>query len=119
METLWRAHVNFATALYVGGDNSGAVCDHARAALEIMRDTLSPYPEPDDSMRFALLRAPMAQAVRLLLRAGDELAVTILERHPGLRAQFSDLRTGTLGDIPEATRSHEWIRVGEEGYVLY
>jgi hypothetical protein len=119
METLWRAHVNFATALHVGGDNSGAVCDHARAALEIMRDTLSPYPEPDDSMRFTLLRAPMAQAVRLLLQAGDELAVTILERHPGLRAQFSDLRTGTLADIPEATRSHEWIRVGEEGYVLY
>jgi len=119
METLWRAHVNFATALHVGGDNSGAVCDHARAALEIMGDTLSPYAEPDESMRFALIRAPMSQAVRLLLRAGDEVAVIILERHPGLRAQFSDLQTGTLANIPETTRSHEWIRVGEEGYVLY
>ncbi|MGA7706040.1 MAG: AAA family ATPase [Solirubrobacteraceae bacterium] len=119
METLWRAHVNFATALHVEGNNSGTVCDHARAALEIMRDTLSPYPDPDDSMRFALLQAPMAQAVRLLLRTDDELAVAILERHPRLRTQFSDLQTGTLADIPEATRSHEWIRIGEEGYVLY
>ena len=120
METLWRAHINLATALYRRGEpGDEALRDHARAALEIMEDSLSPYAVPDSSPRFALIRVPLAQAVRFLLLAGDEVGLSALEHHPALRGSFSDPMAGTLVDDPNFPRMHEWLRLGTEDYVLY
>ena len=117
IETLWRAHINLATALRAAGEiPSGAVRDHAHAALELMLESLAPYPEPDQSPRFELLRAPMTQSVRLLIAGKDELAGVALERLPALRALTSEEYRAGAG---RASGSHEWIPVGEAGYVIY
>lgn len=119
METLWRAHVNLATALHRRGDDAaGSIRDHARAALEILDESLSPYSQPGRSARFRLVRLPLAQATRLLVLAGDDLGRSTLNRYPELRRCFDDVSAGQLAaDVGE--RSHEWLRIESEEYVIY
>jgi hypothetical protein len=121
LESLWRAHSNLAAAFFARGEPVEArVREHARAAVAIVEETLSPYPQPDRSARFRLVRTPLAQAVRFLLLADDPLGVSILERYPALRASFADVDAARLRDPhDEVMRYFEWLRVGEVYYVLY
>jgi tetratricopeptide (TPR) repeat protein len=120
LESLWRAHINLATALHRReGSVTESVCAHARAAVEIMEETLSPYPQPDRSARFDLIRVPLAQGVRFLLVAGDVGGRAALMRYPGLRASFKDAQRGVLREDRGAFRSHEWLRIGDDDYVIY
>ena len=120
METLWRAHVNTATAMYGRrGEVDESVRDHARAALELLEKSLSSYAEPDRSPRFRLVASPLAQAVGFLVKAGDPAGVATLERHPGLRAPFADVSAGILRENATSVVKHEWLRVGRVNYVLY
>jgi hypothetical protein len=121
LETLWRAHINFATAIYQsGGHVSEEVRNQARAALEILDGTLAAYAEPDASPRFALVQVPLAQAVCYLIIAGDEAGHRALVRFPALRESFEDVEAGALRDDRGVTaRSHEWLRIGDQDYVIY
>lgn len=120
IETLWRAHINLASALYRSEQRvTPNVRDHALAALEIMEDTLSAYPDADRSARFALIRVPLAQAVRFATLAGDEAGTRALEKYPELRRCFSDSSAGVLLEDRGGHESHEWVRVGGEDYVIY
>jgi hypothetical protein len=122
LETLWKAHINLALALFRDdGVVSPTVRDHARAALDIMEDSLSGYAEPDRSPRFSLLRTSLAHAVQFLIVAGDDAGLAALERHPGLRSCFVDVGTGELRqDFDVKTGDHEWtLRVGAARFVLY
>ncbi len=120
METLWRSHINLATALHRTSERaSETVRDHARAALEILEDTLSPYPQPDRSTRFNLVVIPLAHAVRFLIQLGDEMGFAALERYPLLRNCFQDLKRGVLRQDRGGYRSHEWLNVEQWDYVIY
>jgi hypothetical protein len=120
METLWRAHINLATSMHRREERvTESVRDHAQAALEIMEETLSSYPQPDRSARFNLIRVPLAQAVRFLIEAGDEAGSGALVRYPGLRNSFQEAQAGILREDRGAYRSHEWLRIGGEDYVIY
>jgi hypothetical protein len=121
VETLWRAHINFATAIYrSSGEVTDEVRDQARAALEILEETLAPYAQPDASPRFELVRVPLAQAVRYLIVADDEAGRLALVNFPTLRESFADIEAGLLrDDRGVARRSHEWLRIGGEDYVIY
>jgi hypothetical protein len=120
METLWRAHVNLAVALHQKERKvTQTTRDHARAAVEIMEESLSAYSTPDRSARFDLVRVPLAQAVRILLIAKDETGTAALVRYPGLRPSFQDTQAGVLRDDRGAYRSHEWLRIGNDDYVIY
>jgi hypothetical protein len=120
METLWRSHINLATALHRRNESSfETLRDHARAALEILEDTLSPYPRPDRSTRFALIAVPMAHAVRFLIQRGDEVGFSALERYPLLKNCFQDLKRGVLRQDRGGYRSHEWLNVEQWDYVIY
>jgi hypothetical protein len=120
METLWRAHVNLAIAMHRrDGRVTESVRDHARAAVEILEETLSPYAQPDRTARFDLIRVPLAQAVRLLLLVGDEAGRAPLVRYPELRKSFQDVEAGILREDRGAYRSHEWLRIDGDDYVIY
>ncbi len=120
METLWRSHINLATALYrKAGGVSQSSHDHAVAALEIMQDTLSPYSQPDRSPRFEMLRVGMANAVWMLIATGDETGVTILDRYPRLRSHFQNPKTGELAAFDGTERHYQWLRVDDVDYILY
>jgi hypothetical protein len=121
METLWRAHINLATALHRSGDAvEGDVRDHAAAALEILEETLSVYPEPDRSARFELVRISLAQAVRFLQAAGDGAGRAVVDRYPALRTSFVDSELKALRDEEHEGWRHEWwLRVAAEPYSLY
>jgi tetratricopeptide (TPR) repeat protein len=120
METLWRAHINLATSLHRrSGRANEALRDHARAALEILEETLSPYPQPDRSARFELVRVPLAHAARFLVQMGDPQGFAALERYPSLRSCFQDPERGLLRQDRGGYRSHEWLNVGEWDYVIY
>jgi hypothetical protein len=120
-ETLWRAHINFATAIYQAeGEVTDEVHNQARASLEILEETLAAYAEPDTSPRFTLVQVPLAQAVSYLIVAGDEAGHRALVRLPALRESFKDIEAGVLRDdrgVKE--RSHEWLRIGNDDYVIY
>ncbi|HEX6782305.1 MAG TPA: AAA family ATPase [Solirubrobacterales bacterium] len=120
-ETLWRAHINFATAIYQSeGEVTEEVRNQARAALEILEGTLATYAEPDTSPRFALVRSPLAQAVCYLVAVGDEAGHEALVRFPALRESFENVEAGDLRDDRGATEpNHEWLRIGDEDYVIY
>ena len=119
-ETLWRAHNNLASALHANEMTAtDAVVDHARAALEILEDSLSGFPEPDRSPRFALVRVPLAQVVSFLIEAGDEAGHAALIRYPELISGFLDAEAGVLREDRGGHTSHEWLRVGREDYVIY
>jgi hypothetical protein len=120
METLWRARINLAQALHRGGEHASASPhDHARAAFEILEETLRPYSEPDLSPRFRLIRVPLAHAVRILILSGDDTGLRALERYPALRACFADPTAGVLRDDRGGYTSHEWLRVAQDDYVIY
>jgi hypothetical protein len=121
METLWRAHINLATAMYRRGDPvEGDVRDHAVAALEILEETLSLYPEPDRSARFELVRVSLAQAVRFLQAAGDNAGRAVVDRYPALRTSFVDSELKALrSEEYEGWRHEWWLRVDGEPYSLY
>jgi hypothetical protein len=120
METLWRSHINLATSLHRRNARAQETLrDHARAALEILEETLSSYPQPDKSARFALICIPLAHAVRFLIQLGDELGVGTLERYPSLRKCFQDLEHGILRKDRGGYKSHEWLNVEEWDYVIY
>jgi tetratricopeptide (TPR) repeat protein len=121
METLWRAHINLATALYRSGDAvEGDVRDHAVAALEILEETLYVYPEPDRSARFELVRISLAQAVRFLQAAGDNAGRAVVDRYPALRTSFVDSELAVLRyEEHEGWRHEWWLRVDGEPYSLY
>jgi hypothetical protein len=120
METLWRSHINLATALHRRNPNAAeTVRDHARSALEILEETLSPYPHPDRSTRFEWVRIPLAQAVRFLIQLGDERGLSTLERYPSLRSCFHDPERGILHADRGGYRNHEWLQLGELDYVIY
>lgn len=119
METLWRSHLNLATALYRREQRvTEAVRDHAASALQIMADSL-PAADPDASPRFELLRIPMVHAVRFLLAAGDAAGMEALEKYRGLRPAFRDVKTGDLVEGEPHDGGHPNIRVGSEHYILY
>jgi hypothetical protein len=121
METLWRAHINLATAMNRSGDATAEdVRDHAMAALEILEETLSPYPEPDRSPRFELVRVSLAQAVRFLHATDAASARAVLERYPALRFSFEDSSLDALR-VPkyDGWRHEWWLRVNGEPYSLY
>lgn len=120
METLWRSHINLATALYrKEGQVSPTGRDHARAALEIMQDTLTIYPEPELAPRFYLLRVGMAAAAWMMLAAGDERGLALLEQFPSLRSHFADPEAGVLAPYDGAARYYQWLRVDDVDYALY
>jgi hypothetical protein len=120
METLWRSHIDLATALHCNGESIGAgVRDHALAAAEIMEETLSYYTQPDASGRFEVLRFPLAQAARFLLLAGDERGDALLTRYPKLRECFESIRRRTLLQENGDRRHYQWLWVGDAGYMLY
>src|SRR5262249_6573711 len=120
METLWRSHIDLATSLHRRDHRaSEGVRDHARAALQILEETLTPYPRPDKSARFDLVRIPLAQAVRFLILFGDEAGLAALERYPSLRSCFQDPEHGILRQDRGGYRSHEWVRIADWDYVIY
>jgi hypothetical protein len=120
METLWRSHINLATSLHRKNERATeGLRDHAHAALEILEDTFSPYPQPDRSARFELVRVPLAHAVRFLIQLGDPLGFAALERYPSLRSCFQDPERGILRQDRGGYQSHEWLAVGEYDYVIY
>ena len=120
IETLWRSHINLATSLHRRNVRaSESVRDHARAALQILEETLSPYPRPDMSARFELVRIPLAQAVRFLVQLGDDVGIAALERYPSLRNCFQDPERGVLRQDRGGYRSHEWLSIEEWDYVIY
>jgi hypothetical protein len=120
METLWRAHINLATATFQrDGDAAASVRDHARAALEILEESLSSYPQADRTARFDLIRAPLAQAVRFLLLADDDAGRAALNRYPKLRSSFTDVTEAALREDRGPGASHEWLHVAGELYVIY
>jgi hypothetical protein len=120
METLWRAHINRASAMHQREEEpGGGIRDHASAALTILEETLSHYSQPDQSPRFELVRVPLAQAVRFLVLADDDAGLTALERYPALRSCFKDARAGELHEDRGGHWSHEWLRIGSEDYVIY
>ena len=115
-ETLWRAYVNLAHALYRSGRPSR---DAAAAALEIMSDSLTAYAEPDRTPRFALLAVPLAHATRYLLLADDPRGTAALRRFPALQAMFASIERAELKADRNRWTSHEWLRVGSADYVIY
>ncbi|HEY0153145.1 MAG TPA: ATP-binding protein [Longimicrobium sp.] len=120
METLWRSHINLASSMYRRGHDHQRVGEHARAAYEILSDTLSPYAEPETSHRFALIRVPLAQAIRFMLLAGDPAAIRGLERFPTLQDCFATpFENGVLRDDRGGLPSEPWLREGEYDYVIY
>jgi hypothetical protein len=120
METLWRSHIDLATSLHRRNHKATeSVRDHARAALQILDETLTLYPRPDKSARFDLVRIPLAQAVRFLIQFRDEAGLAALERYPSLRSCFQDLEHGILRQDRGGYRSHEWVRIAEWDYVIY
>lgn len=121
METLWRAHINLATAMSRSGDAAAEdVRDHAVAALEILEETLSPYPEPDRSPRFELVQVSLAQAVRFLHATDAASARAVLERYPALRLSFEDAGLNALKEAKHDGWRHEWwLWVNGEPYSLY
>jgi tetratricopeptide (TPR) repeat protein len=121
METLWRAHINLATALHRSGDAAeGDVRDHAAAALDILEETLSVYPEPDSSARFELVRTSLAQAIRFLQAAGDGAGRAVVDRYPALRTSFVDADLKVLRNEEHDGWRHEWwLRINGEPYSLY
>jgi hypothetical protein len=120
METLWRSHLNLASALYrSAGEVTESAHDHAVAAMEIMQDSLSSYSEPDQSPRFQMLRIGIAAVAWMLIAAGDEAGFGLLERYPTLRAHFSDPEKGLLAPYDGGPRHFQWLRVDDVDYVLY
>lgn len=119
METLWRSHLNLATALYQSEARvSDMARDHAVAALEIMSNSLTSA-DPDQSPRFEALRIPMIHAVRFLLEVQDDAGMLALERYPALRAHFRDVSTGALAEGEPPPGGYTLIRLGDEDYILY
>ena len=91
METLWRAHINLAMTLEQRADGlTQSVIDHARAAFEILDESLDAYPQPDLSARFGLVALPLAQVTRVLVATGFEDADAVLQRYPALVRCFTD-----------------------------
>ena len=120
METLWRSHLNLATALYrKEGRVSPTVRDHALAALEIIDDTLGVYSEPERSPRFEMVRPGMALTAWMMLAIGDARGPTLLERYPTLRSHFTDPEAGALAAYDGSSRYYQWLRVDDVDYVLY
>jgi hypothetical protein len=120
IETLWRSHIDLATSLHRRNQRVGeSVRDHARAALQILEETLVSYPRPDRSARFDLVRIPLAHAVRFLIQSGDEAGLAALERYPALRSCFQEPERGVLRQDRGGYRSHEWLSIGEWDYVIY
>lgn len=119
METLWRAHLNLASAIDRAGGPAAKVAEHARAAYEIMANTLSPYPNPEKCSRLTWIRVPLAHAVRFLVAAGDPSGEQALARLPSLRDCFvkNDLRR--LRPDRGGFSSHEWLHDGDYDFVLY
>jgi hypothetical protein len=120
METLWRAHLNLATSLGRRGYSpKESVRDHAHAALIILIDTLSPYADPENSPRFNLIRIPLAQAVRFLIKADDPYGRATLAQFPSLRKCFRNVELGSLHYDRGGYSNHEWLQFGEFDYILY
>jgi len=120
METLWRSHINCAIALRgYGRQVSAAAHDHAFAAAEIMQETLIAYPQPDKTPRFEVLRIGLANAVSILIAAGDNSGRRILERYPRLRSHLADPESGTLSPYDGGRRHFQWLRINDVDYVLY
>jgi AAA ATPase-like protein len=120
METLWRSHLNLASALYRrAGVVTESAHDHAVAAMEIMQDSLSNYSEPERSPRFQMLRIGMAAVVWILIATSDETGFAILEQYPTLREHFSDPERGVLAPYDGGPRHYQWLRVDDVDYVLY
>lgn len=120
METLWRAHIDLATAMHRDGEPvGGGVRDHALAAVEILEETLAPYPEPDRSARFELVRVPLAQAARFMLEAGEREGEALLERHPALRADVGDPVSSGHRDGDTSWHHEWWLPIAGEPYFLY
>ena len=120
METLWRSHINLATALrQKDGRVTQTGHDHALAALEIMQDSLSAHSDPERSPRFEMLRMGMASAVSMLLASGDDAGVAVLERYPRLRAHFLDPEAGVLAAHDGGPRHFQWLQVDGVDYILY
>lgn len=119
METLWRAHINLASCMHRNGGDARKVGEHARAAYEILMDSLSPYARPEVSHRFILVCVPLAHAVRFLIAAGDPEGDRALARLPVLQNCFADLRSGQLRTDRGRFTSHEWLRDGDYDYVIY
>lgn len=119
METLWRAQLNLASSMHRAGDDPRKVGEHARAAYEILADTLAPFAQPELSHRFRLVRVPLAQAVRFLVEVGDPTGERALAQLPALQACFADPHAPRLRDDRGGFTSHEWLRVDGYDYVIY
>jgi len=121
METLWRAHINLATALHREGRSpSEGARDHAAAALEIMEADARALPAARTDQHALRL-----SACRSRRRFGSSFSPVTkkgfraLERYPRLRLSFSDPAAGVLASEDTAPRSHEWLRISGEDYVIY
>lgn len=120
VETLWRAHIDLATAMHRHGEPIHAgVRQHALAASEIMEETMSSFAQPCDSMRFQVLRCALAQATRLLLLAGDDRGTALMERYPRLGECFEDLDHLVLLRGENGHRHYQWLPIETAGYMLY
>ena len=94
--------------------------DHAAAALEILEETLSVYPEADRSARFDLVRTSLAPAVRFFQAAEDGAGRAVGHRYPALRTSF---RRSKLTDLQyeeyKGWRHEWWLPIDGEPYALY
>lgn len=116
LETLWRAQVNLAHSLSAAGESP---LESAASALAILASTLESAAGHVLSFRFRMVAAPMAQAARYCIRAGDPRGAAALSRFPILSTLFADPERGELRDDLAGMNSREWLRVGDVDYVLY
>ena len=119
LETLWRAHANYAQALEAQGGSSRIVHESAAAALELLRTSLDTISEGDRSSRFELVLLPMAQMARICLIAGDPIGLETLERYPRLREVFGDADDQGLLEDRGGYSSREWLTVGPFDFVIF
>ena len=118
-ETLWRAHINLAMSLDQQGRMTVAIAEHAGAAYDILWASLSAYAQPDRSARFKLVRIPLAHTVRFLLCTDHAKGLEALRRLPDLAQCFADVERGLLKEDRGGHDSNEWIRVGDQDFVIY
>ena len=118
LETLWRAHLNLASALHRQQYDLQKVREHAHAAYVLLDASLSTYPHPEDSPRFNLVRIPLAHAIRFLVEAGDVAGAQALADFPTIKNCFAE-KGASLREDRGGFSSHEWLRVKDYDFILY
>jgi hypothetical protein len=119
-ENEWRARLNLAQCLLARNpEDLDLAAEHARAAAQILFDSLDFTEEPTETPRFRLVVVPLAQAVRILRQADDPLGDEVLTHLPPLHRCFTSNDATRLRADRGGWSSHEWFRRGPCDFVLY